>query len=73
MKIILDLEDELVRRAKVLTGADDPAVAIRKAVEEYVARATLEGIKSLAGKIQFDEGWLEQYRREHLLPEQWPL
>ena len=72
MKIRLELDDELIRRAKVLTKEDDIAAAIRKAVVGYVHRATVEGIKSLAGKIQFAEEWLEQYRKEHLLPEGWP-
>jgi hypothetical protein len=71
MKIRIELEDELVRRARFLAKEDDTAVAIRKAVETYVNHATAEGIKRLAGRIQFDEDWLEQYRKEHPLRKPW--
>ena len=61
----IDIDDDLVRQAQVVTKEADASVALVRAVEEYVHRTTVEGLKELAGKVEFDEEWLAQRERQH--------
>lgn len=51
MKVSVELDDELLRRAKVLTGVNTTAGAVRKAVEEHVRHTAYERTMEIAGKI----------------------
>lgn len=65
MKLGIDSDDELVRRACHVTEVDDPAAAVLRAVQRYVTHETLEGFRRIAGKIEFDSEYLAQRQRDH--------
>jgi len=65
MRVELDMDDELVRRAIHITKETSMADAIRHAVKAYVARETAERFENIAGSMEFDPEYLAQREREH--------
>ena len=51
------VDRELLEDAMSITGETSASVAITKALEEYVARRTPQGMRDLAGKL----GWNATY------------
>ncbi len=53
----LALDDELIRTARELGCHKTKKAAVQAALEEYIRQKRLELFFSLAGTIDFDEGW----------------
>jgi len=65
MRIELDIDDELVRRVRHLTGEASVSDAIREAFGEYARTETAGRFEKLRGRIQFDPAYLAEREREH--------
>jgi Arc/MetJ family transcription regulator len=65
MRVELEIDDELLRRALVVTKETSAADAIRHAVKEFVRVEAASGIRKMLGKMEFDPGYLAERERDH--------
>ena len=67
-RISLHIDESLLRDLSHFTKEGKPTKAILKAVDDYISHERekrVQELRQMAGKIQFDEEWLEQRRKEH--------
>ncbi len=55
MRINFKINDELIAKAKELSGIQDESVLIEKALQLFVTIENQKKLKNLFGKIEFDE------------------
>ncbi len=67
MRTNIDLDDELVERAKELTGLDTKRAVVDEALRLLVRLREQEGVKSLRGKLKW-EGNLSDLREARFDP-----
>jgi hypothetical protein len=64
MRTTVTIEKDAIDELMNATKARSKASAVREAVGEYLRRRKIEKIKSLKGKLQFDNGTAEDRHRE---------
>ena len=67
-RISLHIEEQTLDDLMRFTAEPSPTRAIRKAIDELIEnrrRVAIEELRGMMGKVEFDEAWLEQRRREH--------
>jgi hypothetical protein len=55
MKINIEINDDLIARAKKLSSIKNESVIIEKALQFYVTIETQRRLKDLYGKVQLDD------------------
>ncbi len=55
MKISLEINDDLIPKAKEVSGIEDEKVLIEKALQLFIAVENGKRIRSLYGKVELDE------------------
>ena len=55
MKININIDDELIAKAKKLTGIQSESIIVEKALQLFISIKNQEQIRDLIGKIQFDD------------------
>lgn len=65
MRTTVTIEKDTIDELMDATKARSKAMAVREAVGEYLRRRKIDKIKSLKGKLEFDEGTAEARHREH--------
>jgi Arc/MetJ family transcription regulator len=58
----LDLDPELIERARQLSGARTKKAAVTRALEEFIARHSQHELLELMGKLEWDPSF--DYKRE---------
>lgn len=66
-RTVVDLRDELVEKAKKLTGVTKKVELVNLALERLIQQAELEGILRLRGKVKWT-GNLSEMRRSRFDP-----
>ena len=61
-RTVIDIEDELLKRAQELTGLDKKVDIVNYAIRKLVEQKEIEKILDLKGKIQWEEN-LEEMRK----------
>ena len=67
-RISVHIEEQTLNDLMRFTGETSATKAVLRAVEELIQcerRVHIKELRNMAGKIEFDEEWLEQRRREH--------
>lgn len=64
MRTTLDIDEKLLEEVGKLTGEKSKSKAVNKALEEYLRWTAIEGLRSLAGKIDLIDNWYELRHRE---------
>jgi hypothetical protein len=59
MTIPVELNPDEIRQLKELTKADNDAAAVSRAARDYLRLRRLRELKSISGKVDFDENWRE--------------
>lgn len=59
MRTTLDIDAKLLDQVERLTGEKSRSKAVNRALEEYLLRKAIEGLRSLAGKIDMVDNWRE--------------
>ena len=57
MRTTLDVDPDVLDRVVAETGETSKSRAVEKVLEDYLRRAKLEKLKSMAGKIDLDDSW----------------
>ncbi len=65
MRTTLDIDAKLVEEAVRLTGEKNKSKAVSKALEDYLYWKAVEGLRMLAGKVEFAED-LEQIEKKQI-------
>ena len=55
MKINIDINDDLLTKARKISGIKDESALIEKALQFFVAIETQKKLKDLYGKIELDD------------------
>ncbi|WP_426670883.1 type II toxin-antitoxin system VapB family antitoxin [Mucilaginibacter sp. McL0603] len=55
MKISIEINDDLMTKAKKLSGIENETILIEKALQLFIAIENQKQITNLIGKIEFDE------------------
>ena len=55
MRTTLNLKEELIEKAVVLSGAKNRSQAINKILEEYVKQKQIKNVLALKGKLHLDD------------------
>lgn len=59
MSITIDLTAQEVAALKQFTKLQDDAEAVAKAAREFLRLSRLRELKTVSGKVQFEENWRE--------------
>ncbi|MEX2139742.1 MAG: hypothetical protein WD894_10810 [Pirellulales bacterium] len=59
MTIPVELNSEEIRQLKELTKLDNEAAAVSQAARDYVRLRRLRELKSVSGKVDFEDNWRE--------------
>lgn len=62
MATILSIDPKLVERALSVSGERTKTAVVTRALEEFIARRKLKGIRDLFGKLEWDAAY--DYKRE---------
>lgn len=65
MRTTLEIDEELLSKVMKATGEKKRSRAVDRALRDYLYWEAVKGLRAMAGKIEFDEEWLAQHRREH--------
>jgi hypothetical protein len=65
MRVEFDIDDDLVRRIRHLTGETSVSDALRAALNEYARVEALRHFDGLRGSMHFDPEFLTEREREH--------
>lgn len=64
MRTTVTIEKDTIDELMDATKARSKAMAVREAVSEYLRRRKIDKIRSLKGKLDFDDGTAEARHRE---------
>lgn len=59
MNLVLSLSVEEIQQLRDALGATDDAEAVSKAAREYLRLVRFRQLKSVSGKVEFDDNWEE--------------
>ena len=59
MNLAVNLSDEEIAQLRNVTKMSDDAEAVSTAAREYLRLARLRELKSVSGKVEFEENWQE--------------
>lgn len=59
MSITIDLTAQEVAALKQFTNLQDDAEAVAKAAREFLRLSRLRELKTVSGKVEFDDNWRE--------------
>ena len=67
MNLSVNLSNEEIEQLRLVTAASDDAEAVSKAAREYLRLVRLRELKSVSGKVEYDNNWqqLEATEIEH--------
>lgn len=65
MVTTVNLSDEELSDLKTLTKQDDPAEAVRVAMQDYLRHARRMQLKSLSGRVEMMDNWQELEQAEY--------
>jgi len=57
MRMTLTLDDKLAEQLMQLTGEKTPLIAIRRALNDYLATVRKQQLLALRGQVQVEDNW----------------
>ena len=59
MRTRIDIDAKLLEQILIATGENSKSKAVHTALEKYVRDWAIEGLRSIAGKVDIEDNWRE--------------